>query len=83
MRMQTKVFLASALYLGGGLVVMILSDTPDGGFHVLPILLWCAAFMVGQFFLFKCPHCGSFALYRGGWATPFVGGQCEKCGKDY
>ena len=78
--MQEKMFLFGAIYVGGGLVVMVLATAIAPSLLGAIALVWLSIFAIGQFALFRCPHCDRFAL---GWSTPFVGRRCEKCGKDY
>ena len=55
MRMQSKMNFFFAVYMLGGLVVMLLSVRPAGGMSILPPLCWFLLFGVVQFFLFRCP----------------------------
>lgn len=68
-------------YLGGGLGVWILAI--DHG-AIWAALAWFSLFAVLQFVIFRCPHCGSLAIFTpNGLATPFVGRHCRHCGKEY
>jgi hypothetical protein len=74
-----------ALYLLGFLALtVLLHSTGQGEYEPILVVSWFLLFAVGQFFVFRCPHChrsamfGPYRQYR-----PFIGSQCAHCGKDY
>jgi hypothetical protein len=87
MRMQPKVYAWSAAFLLGFIPLGFVVDRffPDHFVYVqVAGVLWFLVFSVGQFFLFKCPHCGRLATIRpSGVGSPGVGASCAYCGKEY
>ena len=87
MRMQAKVYTWSAAFLLGFIPLALLIDRLfPGHFAYVQVagLLWFLVFGVGQFFLFKCPHCGRLSIIRpSGVASPAVGAACAYCRKEY
>jgi hypothetical protein len=79
--MQRKIVVMAAFYLLGGLALIILLGTERAALPVFALFLLVG---IGQFFWFRCPHCGKIAFIReGGWASPFVGTHCRHCGNEY
>ena len=87
MRMQAKVYTWSAVFLFGFIPLAFLIDRLlPGHFAYVQVagLLWFLVFGVGQFFLFRCPHCGRLSTIRpSGIASPSVGAACAYCRKEY
>jgi hypothetical protein len=81
--MQQRMVAFVLAYFAGFCLIGTVALDANGHLMAWPPLLWFLLCAVLQFFLFRCPHCRALAFYRGGWSTPFVGRQCEKCGKDY
>ena len=85
--MQTKVYLWGAAYLFGFLGLALLFDKffpGQSAYLNVGVVLWFLAFGVGQFFLFRCPHCRKLSVIRpSGVATPDVGAACAYCHKEY
>lgn len=47
-------------------------------------LLWVAICGLAGVGWLQCPHCRQLALISGnGWATPFVGARCRRCGEKW
>jgi hypothetical protein len=42
-------------------------------------IAWCLLFLVGQFFVIRCPYCDRYA---GPWIYS-VGTKCKHCGEPY
>lgn len=85
MTLQTRAVLLGTVYLGGFLILAVsLGDTVLREYESHIFLSWFLLFAVGQFFVFRCPHCHRFAMF-GPYHTyhPTLGRKCRHCGKDY
>ena len=82
--MQIRVAIVAVAFLAGlPLVTWILGPLSNEA-EVVLALVWFLLFAVGQFWLFRCPHCGKLAVIRpSGVATPFVGSTCAYCHREY
>ncbi|MEZ5980337.1 MAG: hypothetical protein R3F34_19290 [Planctomycetota bacterium] len=77
MSMQARIFLYIAALWGGAIALSFACPEP---YDYLAPVIWCAVFIVGQFFAFRCPHCRKMTTSRGWTHTPFVGRTCYHCG---
>jgi hypothetical protein len=79
--LRTRFWIFAAVFLLGFIAIgpQLPSDY-EGAFFVA----WFLVFAIGQFFVFRCPHChrsaifGPYKRYR-----PFIGSHCPHCGKTY
>ena len=85
MKLRTRVLFFGAVYLFG--FVLLTSCLPAALVHdYIPHLVfgWFLIFAIGQFFVFRCPHCHKLAMF-GPYHRyhPTIGSRCRHCGKDY
>ncbi|MFT4558783.1 MAG: hypothetical protein ACI92S_004169 [Planctomycetaceae bacterium] len=74
MRMQTRFAIFMVVYIfGGGLVTVACK------FSETSILTWFLVFAIGQFIVFRCPHCRKFVLMN----DPESHKSCPHCFTDY
>lgn len=57
MRMQNRFALFILLYIFGGFFAII-----ESGFSGFAFFGWFAVFAIGQFVIFRCPHCRKFVF---------------------
>jgi hypothetical protein len=85
MRLQTKAVVFIVAFMSGPFVLPALlqgrvSNEAIGG----AVLGWALLFMVGQFFVIRCPHCHRCAFITpSGASLPWTGSHCRHCGEPY
>lgn len=81
--MKTRLFYG-AFTLGGGVLLARSIEYLSQGEAVLVILIWTPAFGIAQFWLLRCPHCGSLAIrIPAGPYVPWNGNHCRYCQHEY
>jgi hypothetical protein len=82
--MRAKVAAFASVYLGGGLLLMVVASSRGMKVFSVAIFGWFLVFGLAQFWLFRCPWCKKLAILTPRRAaTPFVGSACRYCGQEY
>ena len=74
MRMQNRFAIFIILYIFGSFVVVV-----GSGFSGTVAFGWFAVFAIGQFVIFRCPHCRKFVFMN----NPESHKECPHCFKSY
>jgi hypothetical protein len=86
MRMSAKVTLYALIVAGGffGAIALTTSLGRTADEAGMAGLLWAAICGLAGMSWLRCPHCRLPALITAtGWAIPFVGARCRRCGEKW